>query len=317
MRILISGAAGYIGSNLALEARSRGYDVAGLDVFTGYYNPDLKRANEKRLLDAGIRIANADLAEASLEEHLEGVDGVVHLAGQPGISEATPWADYNRNNVVATHRLIEASSEAGVSRFVNISSSSVYGIRAMDTEAAEPKPASWYGETKLAAELEVMGAYRLTEFPACSLRLFSVYGERERPEKLFPRLIRAIDRNVEFSLFKGSVDHQRSFTYVGDICRAILLVLDNWDRAVGEIFNVGSCRCYSTGEAIEIVEKIMGKQARIRTIPARPGDQKATHANVDKIRRHLGWQPETQLKDGLKRMVAWYETEVKGQIEWK
>lgn len=317
MRILISGAAGYIGSNLALEARLLGHDVSGVDVFTGYYNPDLKRVNEKRLLDAGIRIVKADLAEAPLVEHLEGIDGIVHLAGQPGISELTPWADYNRNNVIATHRLIEAAKEAGVSKFVNISSSSVYGIRAMDTEAAEPKPASWYGETKLAAELEVMGAFRLTGFPACSLRLFSVYGERERPEKLFPRLIRAIDQNLEFPLFEGSSDHQRSFTYVGDICQAILLALDNWDRAVGEIFNVGSGRCFSTGEAVGMVEEIMGKRARVRTIPARPGDQKATHANVEKIRHCLGWEPETPLLDGLIKMVAWYEAEVKGQVEWK
>jgi len=316
MRILITGAAGYIGSNLAFEAQSRGFEVSGADVITSYYNPDLKRFNEKRLNEAGIEIANTDLAEASLEELVGGVDGVVHLAGQPGISKATPWSDYNRNNVVATHRLIEAARVAGVSKFVNVSSSSVYGIRAMDTEVAEPKPASWYGETKLAAELEVMGSYRLTGFPACSLRLFSVYGERERPEKLFPRLIRAIDQDLEFPLFEGSLDHQRSFTYVGDICRAVLLALDGWDRAVGEIFNVGSDRCFSTGEAIAMVEEILGKQVRVKNVPARPGDQKATHANVDKIRDRLGWEPETALRDGLDQMVEWYLNEVKGQIDW-
>ena len=316
MRILITGAAGYIGSNLALEAKSRGFEVSGADAFTSYYNSELKRFNEKRLNEAGIEIANVDLAEASLEELLGGAEGVVHLAGQPGISKATPWSDYNRNNVVATHRLIEAARVAGVSRFVNVSSSSVYGIRAMDTETAEPKPASWYGETKLAAELEVMGSYRLTGFPACSLRLFSVYGERERPEKLFPRLITAIDQDLEFPLYEGSLDHQRSFTNVGDICQAVLLALDGWDRAVGEIFNVGSDRCFSTGEAIAIVEEILGKQVRIKNVPARPGDQKSTHANVDKIRDRLGWEPETALREGLDQMVEWYLNEVKGRIDW-
>ena len=316
MRILITGAAGYIGSNLALEAKSQGFEVSGTDVFTSYYNSELKRFNEKRLNEAGIEIANVDLAEASLEELLGGAEGVVHLAGQPGISKATPWSDYNRNNVVATHRLIEAARVAGVSRFVNVSTSSVYGIRAMDTEVAEPKPASWYGETKLAAELEVMESYRLTGFPACSLRLFSVYGERERPEKLFPRLITAIDQDLEFPLYEGSLDHQRSFTYVGDICQAVLFVLDGWDRAVGEIFNVGSDRCFSTGEAIAIVEEILGKQVRIKNVPARPGDQKSTHANVDKIRDLLGWEPETALREGLDQMVEWYLNEVKGRIDW-
>lgn len=316
MRILITGAAGYIGSNLALEAKSQGFEVSGTDVFTSYYNSELKRFNEKRLNEAGIEIANVDLAEASLEELLGGAEGVVHLAGQPGISKATPWSDYNRNNVVATHRLIEAARVAGVSRFVNVSTSSVYGIRAMDTEVAEPKPASWYGETKLAAELEVMESYRLTGFPACSLRLFSVYGERERPEKLFPRLITAIDQDLEFPLYEGSLDHQRSFTYVGDVCQAVLLVLDGWDRAVGEIFNVGSDRCFSTGEAIAIVEEILGKQVRIKNVPARPGDQKSTHANVDKIKDLLGWEPETALREGLDQMVEWYLNEVKGRIDW-
>ena len=317
MRILITGAAGYIGSNLGLEARSRGFDVSGIDVFTNYYSPELKRANEKRLLDTGISIANIDLAEAPLEDLLAGSDAVVHLAGQPGISKTTPWIDYNRNNVVATHRLIEAARAADVSKFINVSSSSVYGIRAMDTEVSEPKPASWYGETKLAAELEAIGAHRLSGFPSCSLRLFSVYGERERPEKLFPKLIRSIDQDKEFPLYEGSVDHQRSFTYVGDICQAILSALDCWDQAVGEIFNVGSDRCFATGEAISLVEDIMGKKARIKTIPARPGDQKATHANVEKIRSRLEWEPKTSLRDGLRRMVNWYFAEVKGRIEWK
>lgn len=311
MRILVTGIAGYIGTNLALRAHDKGFDVTGLDIFSSYYDPQIKRSNALRLDQKGIQVHELDLAEDQLKEVVAGVDCVVHLAGQPGISENTPWRDYNRNNTVATHRILEASRKAGVSRFVNISSSSVYGIRAMDTEVAEPKPASWYGETKLSAELEVMGAYRLMAFPACSLRLFSVYGERERPEKLFPKLIKAIDEDLEFPLFEGSLEHQRSFTYVGDVCEGILTTIENWDKAEGEIFNLGTDQCFTTGEAIRTIEEIMGKKARAVKLPARPGDQKATHANIDKIRSRLGWEPKTSLREGLERMVAWYKTEVR------
>lgn len=311
MKILITGAAGYIGSNLAMMAKALGYEVIGLDRFTDYYDVSIKRHNAAQLADLGVKTLELDLAEDDLQDAVSGVDCVVHLAGQPGISKATPWKDYNRNNTIATHRILEASRKAGVGRFVNISSSSVYGIRAMDAEVAEPKPASWYGETKLSAELEVMGAYRLMGFPACSLRLFSVFGERERPEKLFPKLIKAIDEDLEFPLFEGSLEHQRSFTYVGDICEGILTTIENWDKTEGEIFNLGTDQCFTTGEAIRTVEDIMGKKARIVTLPARPGDQKATHANIDKIRSRLGWSPKTPLRAGLEKMVDWYRGEVR------
>lgn len=296
-----------------------GDEVVGLDAFTDYYAVGLKRANVAPLVERGLRLVELDLSEPravnELMEALASVDAVVHFAAQPGISATTPWENYNRNNVVATHRLLEAARVVGVKRFVNISSSSVYGLRAMDSEVGEPKPASWYGETKLAAELEVMGANKLHAFPACSLRLFSVYGERERPEKLFPRLIRAIANGEVFPLFEGSWEHQRSFTYVGNICDAIIACLNDWEKAEGEIFNVGTGKCFTTGEAIEAVQAIMGRQAKIELLPPRPGDQSATHANIDKIRRVLGWEPKTSLREGLERTVKWYMDEVHGKLD--
>jgi len=315
MRILVTGSAGYIGTNFALRAVDKGHDVAGVDSFSEYYDPKIKRANAALLDRSGVRVQGRDLAVNPLDDIIRGADCVVHLAGQPGISDKTSWADYNRNNTVATHRLLESSQRCGVDRFVNISSSSVYGIRAMDAEVVEPKPASWYGETKLAAELEVMGAFRLSGFPACSLRLFSVFGERERPEKLFPKLIRAIDEDSDFPLFEGSLDHQRSYSYVGDICEGILTTIENWDKAVGEIFNLGTDQCFTTRRAIQTVEEIMGKKARIAILPARPGDQKATHANIEKIRSRLGWEPKTSLREGLEKMVAWYRAEAREKID--
>lgn len=317
MRILVTGAAGYIGSNLCGLLKGAGHEVLGLDAFNDYYSVAIKRSNEAALRDLGIGVWDMDLACDGLTSAFEGIDAVVHLAAQPGISSRTPWEDYNRNNVVATHRLLEAAISAGVSRMVNVSSSSVYGLQATDSEESEPKPASWYGETKLAAELEIMGAYRLSGFSACSLRLFSVFGERERPEKLFPLLIRAIANDEAFPLYEGSLEHRRSFTYIGDICEGILAVLTNWDKSEGQIFNLGTDQCFTTGEAIGAVEKVMGKRAKIKRTPARLGDQAATHANIDKIRSILGWKPRTGLQEGVEKMVAWYMNEVHGKVDWR
>lgn len=316
MKLLITGAAGYIGSNLALMAKQRGVEVEGLDCFNDYYSPEIKRHTASVLHGEGIGIHELDLAEDDLGGAIDAADAVVHLAAQPGISASTPWTDYHRNNIVATHRLVETARSSSVQCFVNIATSSCYGIHATDTEDVAPKPASWYGATKLAAEQEVLAAQRGSSFPACSMRLFSVFGERERPEKLFPKLIRAIANDDEFTLFEGSADHKRSFTYVGDICEGILAALSDWDKAQGEIFNLGTDQCFTTGEAIAAVEEAMGKKAKIKLVPARPGDQKATHANIDKIRAVLGWQPKTGLAEGVSKTVEWYMGEVHGRIDW-
>lgn len=317
MNILITGCCGYIGSSLALLLREKGHQVTGLDSFNDYYSPLIKRHNAATLSLAGIGTTELDLTIHPLEPVLAGVDAIVHLAAQPGISATTPWEDYHRNNIIATHRLVEAARRAGRVRFVNIATSSVYGLDATGSEDTAPAPASWYGVTKLAAEQEVMAACRAKALSACSMRLFSVYGERERPDKLFPRLIRGLVANEEFPLFQGSREHRRSFTYVGDICRGILCALEKWALAEGHIFNLGTDQCFTTGDAITAAEKITGCRARIKHLPPRPGDQTATHANIDKIKRVLGWQPDTSLHAGLERMVAWYRTEIHGRVDWR
>lgn len=317
MKLLVTGACGYIGSSLALRLRATGHQVVGLDSFNNYYAPPIKRRTAALLHDAGIEIEELDLAAHPLEAVVGGVDAIVHLAAQPGISATTPWEDYHRNNILATHRLVAAAAKVRTPRFINISSSSVYGLNATGAETTAPSPASWYGVTKLAAEQEVMAAHRAQLLPACSLRLFSVYGERERPEKLFPKLIHAILNHEEFPLFHGSIDHQRSFTYVGDICQGIACALEQWPQVEGEILNLGTTQCFTTREAIATAEEILGEKARIRHLPARPGDQTATQANIDKAQRLLGWHPATGLRTGLERMIAWYRREVHGQIDWR
>ena len=316
MNFLITGAAGFIGSNLSLKLLEQGHQVTGLDCFNDYYSLAIKESTRESLERNGISILRLDLATDLIEPGLEGVDAVVHFAAQPGISATTSWDQYYRNNVLATHRLLEAAKQSSVKQFVNVATSSIYGLHATDPESAAPKPASWYGVSKLAAEQEILAAYRSIGFPVCSVRPFSVFGERERPEKLFPRLISSVANNTAFPLYQGAREHLRSFTYVKDICDAIIAILQNWERTQGEIFNIGSDQCFTTGEGIEAVQEIMGKSVIIDEKPPRPGDQLATHANIDKIRKLTGWEPSTSIFEGLERMVEWYLKDVHRKINW-
>ncbi|HUT24205.1 MAG TPA: NAD-dependent epimerase/dehydratase family protein [Sumerlaeia bacterium] len=317
MKILVTGAAGFVGSHLAERLSERAHDVVGLDCFSDYYPRVLKELNAREVSEKGAPVLELDLAADDLGPALDGVEVVYHLAAQPGISATTPFRDYIRNNIDATFRLLEAAKNLPTLRcFINVSTSSVYGAHATDSEETAPKPTSYYGVTKLAAEQLVLSYSREQGFPATSLRLFSVYGERERPEKLYPKLIRAILEKREFPLYKGSETHSRSFTYIGDIIAGFISVLENLDDCLGEIFNIGSDIEITTGEGIRIVEEIMGEKAKRKIVPKRPGDQLRTHANIDKARRILGYSPKVAPEEGLRAEVEWYREKVFNKIQY-
>lgn len=314
VKILVTGAAGFIGSHLAERWRAAGHEVIGADNFDDYYDPSFKRNTAAELVDQGVQMTEIDLVTGDLRPLLEGVDVVYHLAAQPGNAPGTTFATYVRNNLMATQRLVEAAGH--VSAFVNISTSSVYGKVAQGDELTAPAPISNYGVTKLAAEQAVLARWRDRGFPACSCRLFSVYGERERPDKLYPLLLKALWQERPFPLFAGSLDHQRSFTYVGDIVDGLMAVWQHWDAARGEIFNLGNDDAISTGEGIGLVEQLTGRQVSYQHLPARAGDQQLTRAQIDKARRLLGYHPATAPREGLARMVKWYEQKIHGRVSY-
>jgi UDP-glucuronate 4-epimerase len=316
MNILVTGAAGFIGSHLAERLVEMGHDVCGLDCFTDYYARPLKELNAEQVWKKGVKFLRLDLAEDDLAPAVQDVEFIHHLPAQPGISARTAFETYLRNNVTATYRLAQAAKGSpALKGFINISTSSVYGADATGDETTECKPTSYYGVTKLAAEQLVLAYARDQGFPACSLRLFSVYGPRERPEKLYPKLIRCILEDREFPLFEGSEHHLRSYTYVGDIVDGLVAVLENWDKCIGEIFNVGTDVSITTGEGIRTVEEIIGKRVKIAIKPKRPGDQLRTHANIEKARRLLGYDPTTTVRDGLETVVEWYTQHIHGKID--
>jgi len=313
VNILVTGAAGFIGSHLAEKLARLGHHVVGLDCFTDYYDIALKRLNAEQVAASGVEMLESDLAEDPLGSALDGMEALYHCAAQPGISDTVPFEAYLRNNIVATHRLIDAALQTpGLACFVNVSTSSVYGAHATDSEEAAPKPASFYGVTKLAAEQLVLAGHREKELPACSLRLFSVYGPRERPEKLYPRLIAGILADGECPLYEGSLQHSRSFTYIDDAVGGLIAVLDHLDSCVGEIFNIGSDIEITTAKGIEIVQKLLGAEARFAHLPKRKGDQLHTHADISKARRILDYNPTTRPEDGLRAEVEWFKDKVFG-----
>jgi UDP-glucuronate 4-epimerase len=307
MNILVTGAAGFIGSHLAERLAALGHTVRGLDCLTDYYDRSLKELNVRALKSKGVAFLPLDLAVDDLGEAVQDIGVIYHSAAQPGISVTSTFESYARNNITATYRLLEAVKMSPSLRgFVNISTSSVYGAVATGSEDSEPKPTSYYGVTKLAAEQLVLAYTRDREFPACSLRLFSVYGPRERPDKLYPKLIRGLLEDRPVPLFEGCEQHRRSYTYISDIVDGLVTVLDNWERCVGEIFNIGTDTSITTGEGIRIVEEIVGRRVKIDRKPKRAGDQKETRANIEKARRVLGYSPNTTPKEGLERTVEWY-----------
>ena len=189
MNILVTGAAGFIGSHLSEALVKHKHQVIGIDNLNSYYNPELKRANMQDLKQQGILIHPLDLVGNNLDHLVKNIDFIFHLAAQPGISASTPFSDYERNNVQATYRLLEAALKAlHLKGFINIATSSIYGEDATGDERSEPKPTSFYGVTKLAAEQMVMAYAREGKLPACSLRLFSVYGQENDPKNFIPNL---------------------------------------------------------------------------------------------------------------------------------
>ncbi|HEU4791576.1 MAG TPA: NAD-dependent epimerase/dehydratase family protein [Flavobacterium sp.] len=309
MKILVTGAAGYIASHTAERLQSIGHEVVGLDNFSDYYDVSLKQLNASVLHAKGIIIEKIDLRFAEqLQKLSTDFDYIFHFAAQPGISVTSSFEDYLGNNVIGTKNLLDfALKNKNLALFVNIATSSIYGIHATFDETVAPSPASFYGVTKLAAEQLVLASSRLGQLKACSLRLYSVYGPRERPEKLYTKLIANAFNNVPFPLFKGSENHLRSFTYVQDIVDGVVSVIGKEEVVNNEIINLGTEEENTTQQGIEIVEQILNKKIDLKIVEARTGDQLRTKAVIDKARKLLGYNPKTSLYEGLKAQVEWYQ----------
>ena len=309
MMILVTGAAGFIGSHTAERLKHLGHEVIGVDNFSPYYSVALKQLNAQALKRIGVSIIECDLRDSNLAAILPtDIDYIFHFAAQPGISSTSTFEDYFSNNILATKNLIDYALVCrNLKLFVNIGTSSIYGLEATFPEDVAPKPASHYGVSKLAAEQMVLQKSREEKFRACSLRLYSVIGPRERPEKMYTKLIDLGLKGEAFPLFEGSETHLRSFTYVGDIVDGVVSVIGFEEKVDGEIINLGTEVEHTTQEGIEAVEQVLGKSIKIKTIPKRPGDQLRTKANINKARKLLGYNPKTSLLEAVRQQVNWFK----------
>lgn len=309
MKILVTGAVGFIGSHTAERLTHLGHNVVGVDNFSPYYSENLKKLNEDALKKAGVSVLKLDLRTDDLSALLPNdIDYIFHFAAQPGISSTSTFEDYFTNNIIATKNLVDyALSLSNFKLFVNIGTSSIYGLEATFPEDKAPKPASHYGVTKLAAEQLVLQKSREKLMAACSLRLYSVIGPRERPEKMYTKLIDLGLKGKPFPLFEGSASHLRSFTYVGDIVDGVVSVIGKETVLDGEIINLGTEVEHTTQEGIKAVEDVLGKPIAIDIKPKRPGDQWRTKANIDKAKKLLNYNPQTTLLEAVKKQVDWYK----------
>jgi UDP-glucose 4-epimerase len=300
VRYVVTGAAGFVGSHLAETLLADGHEVLGVDAFTDYYDPERKRENAREL-----DVLEADLVAVELDVVLDGVDGVFHLAGQPGVraSFGPGFEHYVERNVRASGRVFEAAARRGV-RVVYASSSSIYGdAESYPTpEDALPRPISPYGVTKLCTEHLAYAHARTTGLEAVGVRYFTVYGPRQRPDMAFTPLLEALADGGTFRLF-GDGSASRSFTFVGDAVDATVAAMER-GRA-GELYNVGGGEEATMADAIALAEAISGRTLALERHGAAAGDVRRTRADVSKAEQELGWRPTTSLADGLRAQWAW------------
>ncbi len=315
-RVLVTGAAGFIGSSLADELLARGYEVVGVDNFLGNYGRDVKLSHIRAARDhPAFTFHEIDLAQDELDDVLAGVDAAFHLAARPGVRESwgLHYEEYLTNNVLATQRLLEALRARPEVPLVVSSSSSVYGdaARLPVTEDTTPAPVSPYGATKLAAEDLVHLYVQSYGLHATVLRYFTVYGPRQRPDMAIYKFIRAILAGETVVLY-GDGEERRDFTYVGDAVKATADVLA---RGVASgTYNVASGTTVSLNELAAAVEKALGKKATVTRAPHQRGDVRATHGDITALRQAIGYAPRTTLEEGLAAQAAWMAEEAATKV---
>jgi UDP-glucuronate 4-epimerase len=315
-RILVTGAAGFIGSHLVERLLSQGHEVIGLDNFDPFYPAALKRANlEVAQAHDGFRLIEGDCAEpADVDRAFQtGVDVVVHLAAKAGVrpSIQDPLG-YTRANVVATQVMLEAARKHKVSRFIFGSSSSVYGNNEkvpFSEEDPVDRPISPYAATKRAGEVICHCYHHLFGMGILSLRFFTVYGPRQRPDLAIRKFATLLSRGEPIP-FYGDGTSERDYTWIADILDGVTAAIERSRTHAGEyeIINLGESRTTSLSKLVELIASALDVQPNLERLPMQPGDVNRTFADVSKARRLLGYQPGTPVEIGIPRFVEWFQT---------
>lgn len=309
MKVLVTGGAGFIGSHLVERLLERGADVVVVDNFNDFYDPAVKRHNVAGFARR-VRLYEQDICDAQNLQSVfssERPTHVVHLAAWAGVRPSIERpALYTEVNVTGTVNLLECSVSSGVQQFVFGSSSSVYGINSkVPFEEDDPlnQPISPYAVTKRAGELLCSIYHHNHGLPVTCLRFFTVYGPRQRPEMAIHKFARMINRGEEIPLY-GQGALKRDYTYVDDILQGIEAAIER--NYAFDIFNLGNSYTIALTELVELLEKKLGKRAKVRLLPEQMGDVPITYADIQKARRMLGYAPRYDISTGLDRFVEWY-----------
>lgn len=310
--ILITGGAGFIGSNLAERLFEKGYQIIIIDNFDLYYNTEIKKKNISSLIQKNVSFYELDILDYSNLERvfqLEKPDKIIHLAAKPGVIPSLKnTIDFERVNVIGTINLLELSKRYEIKQFIFASSSSVYGDTKNipfkeDDLAIEPN--SPYGVTKRNAENFCRLYSKLYNIPIICLRFFSVYGPRQRPEMAIHKFMRQIYNNEKISIY-GNGESLRDYTYISDI-------LDGLERSLEkdfafEIFNIGESKTVNLLNLIRIIEKVSRKRAGFQFKKEIDCEMRITHADISKAKKMLGYNPSVTIEEGIKKFHNWYKT---------
>jgi UDP-glucuronate 4-epimerase len=313
MRALVTGCAGFIGSNLTDALLQDGHQVLGVDCFNDNYGREQKRRNLEHALQWDeFDFVPLDLARGDLRELVDETEVVFHLAAEPGVraSWGQRFENYERNNITATQHLLEASRHTPDRPFVYAGSSSVYGqAETFPTpEDTLPRPFSPYGMTKLAAEHLCSIYHGNFGVNAVTLRYFSVYGPRQRPDMAFNRFMFAALRDESMTVF-GDGGQSRDFTFVGDVVAATRAAAET-PAAIGGVFNVGGGNRVTLNEVLAMIEEIAGKPLDVQRTDTERGDVRDTGADTTRAQETLGFAPSTSLREGLEAEFAWAESQL-------
>lgn len=309
MRVLVTGAAGFVGSHLVGELLDAGHEVVAVDcLLPESYSADVKRSNLATVVNRpGVRFVEADLRTDDLAPILVGCDAVINEAAMPGLAKS--WDDfhlYASCNLLAVDRLIRASREAGIGRFVQISTSSVYGQYAVGDESSPTEPFSPYGVSKLAAEKLVLAHVANFGFPAVVLRYFSLYGPRQRPDMGYHLFCEAMLDGRPVTVF-GDGHQTRSNTHVRDAVAATIAALNAGEP--GSVINIAGGQSIDLLGALRILGDELGVEPDLAFESPRPGDQRDTFGDTTLAKTILGWSPLVDIESGLREQARWHRAQ--------
>jgi UDP-glucuronate 4-epimerase len=311
--VLVTGAAGFIGSHLAERLVDSGYTVIGLDNFDDYYPAAIKRTNISHLKgDSRFQLINGDIRDTALLSNIfsrQRISCVFHLAARAGVrpSLEQPLL-YQDINIMGTINLLQSCRNQSVENFIFASSSSVYGINKQSPFSEESSinhPISPYAASKASAELFCNTYHHLYRFPVTILRLFTVYGPRQRPEMAIHQFVRQIDSGGEVDVF-GDGSSQRDYTYIDDVVDGFAAAMQYQGNSC-QIFNLGGGKVVNLACLLEVIQKALNKKAHLKYTAEMPGDVPITMADISKAKNLLGYIPRVDIVEGVRRFVEWYQ----------